>query len=46
MKSDDLDDAMAWFDGGYVDLLAKAVLLNKVTIIDGRVMVKAFKEDE
>ena len=46
MKSDDLDDAMAWFDRGYVQLLAKAILLNKVSIIDGRIMVKAFKENE
>lgn len=46
MKSDDLTEVASWFDGSYVDLLAKAILLNKVTIIDGRIMVKAFKEDE
>ena len=46
MKSDDLMEIMPWFDGGYVELLAKAILLNKVSIVDGRIMVKAFKDDE
>ena len=46
MKSDDLMEIMPWFDGDYVELLAKAILLNKVSIVDGRIMVKAFKDDE
>jgi hypothetical protein len=47
MKSDKLDDYLNWWSGGsYVELLAKAVLLDKVSIVDGRITVKAFKEDE
>jgi hypothetical protein len=47
MKSSDLDSyCQDWHGGSYVELLAKAVLLNKVSIVDGRIMVKAFKDDE
>lgn len=46
MNIDQLGDATRWSEASWVDVLAKAVLLNKVSIKDGRIMVKPFTEDE
>ena len=46
MNIDQLDDATRWSGASWIDVLAKAVLLNKVSIKDGRIMVKPFTEDE
>jgi len=46
MKSDKLEEIVHWGELSYLSVLAKAVLLDKVSIIDGRIMVKAFKDDE
>jgi hypothetical protein len=46
MNINQLDEAIRWAEVGPVDILAKAILLNKVTIKDGRIRVEAFKEDE
>lgn len=46
MNIDQLGDATRWSEASWIDVLAKAVLLNKVSIKDGRIMVKPFTEDE
>ena len=46
MNIDQLSDATRWSEASWVDVLAKAVLLNKVSIKDGRITVKPFTEDE
>lgn len=46
MNIDQLDDATRWTENTWVDVLAKAILLNKVSIKDGRIMVKPFTENE
>lgn len=47
MKARELEEYCEYWSGSYVELLAKAVLLNKVTITqDGHIQVKAFKDDE
>lgn len=47
MKIDQLEDAIRWNNTAHwIELLAKAVLLDKVSIKDGKITVKAFTEDE
>ena len=46
MNIDELEEAGNWGSHGWIDILAKAVLLNKVSIKDGKITVKAFTEDE
>lgn len=46
MNIDELDDATSFNELGWVDILAKAILLDKVSIKDGKITVKAFKENE
>jgi hypothetical protein len=46
MNIDQLSDATDWGNHGWIDILAKAVLLNKVSIKDGKITVRAFTEDE
>jgi hypothetical protein len=46
MNIEQLDDATRWTGSTWVDVLAKAILLNKVSIKDGRIMVKPFTENE
>lgn len=47
MRIDKLNEETNYNDMGYVQILAKAILLDKVTInSDGRITVKAFKENE
>lgn len=46
MNIEQLDDEARWTENTWVDVLAKAILLNKVSIKDGRIMVKPFTENE
>lgn len=46
MNIEQLDDTTRWTGNTWVDVLAKAILLNKVSIKDGRIMVKPFTENE
>jgi hypothetical protein len=47
MNIDQFEEAVLWNDyPDWVNLLAKAVMLNKVSIKDGKITVKAFTEDE
>jgi hypothetical protein len=46
MNINQLEDAQNWGSYGWIDILAKAVLLNKVSIKDGKITVRAFTEDE
>ena len=46
MNIDQLEEATRWSEATWIDFLAKAVLLNKVSIKDGRIIVKPFTEDE
>jgi hypothetical protein len=47
MKVDDLEKFIDWSDITYIEVLAKAVLLDKVSITsNGQIKVKAFNEDE
>jgi hypothetical protein len=47
MNIDQLEEATRWNNyATWTELLAKAVLLNKVSIKDGKITVKAFTEDE
>jgi hypothetical protein len=46
MNIDQLNESTGWNELGWIDILAKAVLLNKVSIKDGKITVRAFTEDE
>lgn len=46
MNINHLEDLIGWGDADYMQILAKAILLNKVTIVDGRIKVEAFKDNE
>ena len=47
MNINQLEDVTNWDNySSWIELLAKAVLLNKVSIKDGKITVKAFTEDE
>ena len=46
MNINELEDATSFNEHGWVYILAKAVLLDKVSIKDGKIIVKAFKENE
>jgi hypothetical protein len=46
MKPNELEDAVMWTNMDYFGILCKAILLNKVSIVDGRILVKALKEYE
>jgi hypothetical protein len=46
MKLHQLEEATYYNEYGWVAILAKAVLLDKVSIKDGKIIVKAFTEDE
>jgi hypothetical protein len=46
VKLNNFEDATAWGNLDYIALLCKAIMLDKVSIKDGRIMVKAFTEEE
>lgn len=46
MKIEELDNSMTWTEYTFLEVLAKAILLDKVTIGNNPIRVKAFKEDE
>jgi hypothetical protein len=46
MKIEKLEEASHYNEIGWLHVLAKAVLLDKVSIKDGKITVKAFTEDE
>ena len=47
MRINELHSYLEGWSGEYINLLAKAILLNKVTITqDGHIQVKAFKDGE
>lgn len=46
MNFDQLEEASHYNEISWIDVLAKAVLLNKVSIKDGKITVRAFTEDE
>jgi hypothetical protein len=45
MNIDELENTQNW-GSGWIDVLSKAILLDKVSIKDGKIIVKAFTEDE
>ena len=46
MNINQLEDLIGWSGADYMQILAKAILLNKVIIVDGRIKVEAFKDNE
>lgn len=46
MKIHQLEEASYYNEISWVAVLAKAILLDKVSIKDGKITVKAFTEDE
>ena len=46
MKLNDFENATAWGSLDYIALLCKAIMLDKVSIKDGQIIVKAFTEEE
>lgn len=46
MNIDDLEEVSQYNELGWVSILAKAILLNKVSIKNGNIMVEEFTEDE
>jgi hypothetical protein len=45
MNIGELENTQNW-GSGWIDVLSKAILLDKVSIKDGKIIVKAFTEDE
>jgi hypothetical protein len=46
MNIDHLEEVSQYNELGWVSILAKAILLDKVSIKDGKITVRAFTEDE
>jgi hypothetical protein len=46
MNIDELNEATRWDELSYIFVLAKAILLDKVSIINNQIVVEAFTEDE